>query len=72
MLKLMLIRRSGATTYRILDSEICFEDFHNLVCYDNHGRANMANEAKKTVYVPHSETTYTLLSVAETILSVDI
>ena len=63
MLKLMLIQRGGATTHKILDDATRFDDFHNLVCYDNFGRANEADEAKGTVYVPHSDTTYTLLHV---------
>jgi len=63
MIKLMLTQRGGATAHKILDDATRFDDFHNLVCFENFGKPNKANEANRTVYVPHSDTTYTLLTV---------
>jgi len=63
MIKLMLTQRNGATAQRMVGVDTDFDDFHNLVTYENFGKANEANEANGTVYVPHSDTTYTLLTV---------
>ena len=59
----MLIQHGGAATHRILDESTRFDDFHNLVCYDNFGKPNKADETQGTVYVPHCDTTYTLLTI---------
>ncbi len=63
MLKIMLIQRGGETTHRIVHTDTDFDDFHNLVTYDNLGKSNVASESNNSVYVPHNETTYTLVEI---------
>jgi len=66
MLKVMLIQRGGATTHRVIDESTRFKDFVELVTYENfkHTFGIKANEAMKTVQVPYSGTTYTLIEIA--------
>ena len=63
MLKLMLIQRNGATTHKIIDSDVAFHDFIEMVSYENFGKQISYDNAQKTVYVPRTGTTYTMLNV---------
>lgn len=66
MLKLILIQRNGATTHRVLkDESIRYHDFVELVSYENFGQAIDKDESKSSIYVPHTDTTYTLLAIHE-------
>ena len=65
MLKLLLIQRNGATTYRTVDKETRYHDFVELVSYENFGQAIDKDESKSSIYVPHTDTTYTLLAIHE-------
>jgi len=64
MITLMLTQRGGSTANRVLDNNIRFSDFHEIVAFENFGKDLDANESNRTVYVPHSDTTYSLISVA--------
>ena len=70
MLKLMLIQRGGATMHKILDSTTRFEDFIELVSFENFGRKVSWDNAQKTVQVPHFGTTYTMLEMPEIVSAV--
>jgi hypothetical protein len=59
----MLIQRAGATTHKVLNESTTFDDFIELVSYENFGRKVKWNRQHKDVQVPHSGTTYTLLEV---------
>ena len=63
MLKLMLIQRNSATTHKVLDESTTFDDFIELVTFENFGKKIKWNRQHKDVQVPHSGTTYTLLEV---------
>ena len=63
MLKLMLIQRNGATTHKIIGSDVAFHDFIEMVTYENFGKSISYDNAKQTVYVPRTGTTYTMLNV---------
>ena len=63
MLKLMLIQRNGVTTHKIINIDTQFDDFHNMVCYENFGKQNVSDEALGTVHVPATDTTYTMLAI---------
>ena len=70
MLKLMLIQRNGVTTHKIIDSATRFDDFHNMVSFENFGKQNVSDEALGTVHVPATDTTYTMLKVPEIVSAV--
>lgn len=59
----MLTQRNGVTTHKVLHQSTRFGDFHELVTFENLGKVNHTDKAKGTVYVPHNDTTYTLLAV---------
>jgi len=63
MLKLMLIQRDSATTHKVLHESTTFNDFIELVSFENFGKKIKWNRQHKDVQVPHSGTTYTLLEV---------
>ena len=63
MLKLMLIQRNGATTHKIIDANINFNDFIEMVSYENFGARISYDNTKRTVYVQRTDTTYTMLIV---------
>ena len=65
MLKLMLIQRNSATTHKVLDERTTFDDFIELVSFENFGRKVKWSRQHNDVQVPHSGTTYTLLEVPE-------
>ena len=64
MLKLMLIQRAGATTHKVLNERTRFDDFIEMVSFENFGKDVTWNREHKEVQVPHSGTTYTMLKVA--------
>lgn len=72
MLKLMLIQRGGATMHKIMDSDTRFHDFIEMVTFDNfeHTKGMTWDEASKTVQVPYSGTTYTMLEMPEIVSAV--
>ena len=59
----MLIQRNGVTTHKIINVDTRFDDFHNIVTFENFGKQNVSDEALGTVHVPSTDTTYTMLSV---------
>ncbi len=59
----MVIQRGGATMQRIVSEDTKFSDFHELVSFENHGRVTHPDEAKASVWIPHSDTTYTMLTI---------
>jgi hypothetical protein len=59
----MLIQRADVTTHKVLNENTTFDDFIELVSYENFGRKVKWNRQHKDVQVPHSGTTYTLLEV---------
>ena len=63
MLKLLLIQRNGTTTHRTLDKDMRYHDFVELVSYENFGQEIRKDESKSSIYVPHTDTNYTLLAV---------
>ena len=63
MLKLMTIRRGYATTQRIVNVETTFNDFIELVSYENFGKDITYSRQFKTVYVAKTGTTYNLLEI---------
>lgn len=70
MLKLMLIQRAGNTAHKIIDSATRFEDFIEIVSFENFGRKINWDNASKTVQVPQYGTTYTMLEVPEIVSAV--
>jgi hypothetical protein len=67
MLKIMLIQRGGVTMHKVIDSATRFEDFIELVSFENFGKDVKSNRQHREVQVPHSGTTYTMLEVAEAV-----
>jgi hypothetical protein len=61
----MLIQRGGATTHRVMDSDVNFNDFYEMVHFENFGESMHPDESKRIVFVPHTDTTYTLLAIHE-------
>ena len=59
----MLIQRDSATTHKVLHGSTTFNDFIELVSFENFGKKIKWNRQHKDVQVPHSGTTYTLLEV---------
>jgi len=59
----MLIQRDSATTHKVLHESTTFNDFIELVSFENFGKKIKWNRQHKDVQVPHSGTTYTLLEV---------
>ena len=70
MLKIMLIQRGGATMHKIIDSTTRFDDFVELVSFENFGKDVKCNNASKSVQVPYSGTTYTMLELPEIVSAV--
>lgn len=65
MLKLMLIQRAGATMHKVIHESTEFNDFIEIVSFENFGKKISWDNAQKTVQVPYSGTTYTMLEVSE-------
>lgn len=63
MLKVMVIQRGGATTHRTVAEDTRFKDFHELVSFENYGRVTHPDEAKASVWIPRTDTTYTMLTI---------
>lgn len=63
MLKLMLIQRNGAITHKIIHNDTEFEDFIEMVSFENFGKQVSWNRQNKYVQVANSNTTYTMLEV---------
>ena len=66
----MLIQRNGATTHKIIDSGARFEDFIEMVSFENFGKCILADNAQKTVRVPRTDTIYTMLEMPEIVSAV--
>lgn len=66
----MLIQRGGATTHKVIHETTRFEDFIELVSFENFGKDVKWDNARKTVQVPYSGTTYTMLEVSEIVSAV--
>ena len=64
MLKLMLIQRTGGTMHKVIHESTEFNDFIEMVSFENFGKDINCDNAQKTVQVPYSGTTYTMLEVA--------
>ena len=67
MLKLMLIQRDSATMHKVIAEDTTFDDFIELVQFENFGREIKWNRQHKDVQVPHTGTTYTLLEIRQAI-----
>ena len=70
MLKLMLIQRNGVTTHKVLHEDTDFNDFVELVSFENFGKPINKNQQHKEVQIPHSGTSYTMLEVPEIVSAV--
>ena len=67
MLKVMLIQRNSATMHKVIASDTTFEDFIELVSFENFGRKVKWNRQHKDVQVADTGTTYTMLEIPEAI-----
>lgn len=74
MLKLMLIERRGVVTHRVMSKDTTFHDFIEAVTFENfhHTNGMKWDETHKTVQVPYSGTTYTMLEVADAVATKDL
>lgn len=63
MLKVMFIQRGKATTHRVIAADTRFSDFHNLVALENPERITHPDEVRATVWIPRTDTTYTMLTI---------
>jgi hypothetical protein len=63
MLKVMLIQRCGVTMHKIINETTNFDDFVELVSFENFGKDVKPCRQHKEVQVPYSGTTYTMLEM---------
>lgn len=59
----MLIQRNGVTTHRVLDTDIRFDDFIELVHFENFDNIMHHDQSKNSIWIPRTDTTYTLLAI---------
>lgn len=63
MLKIKLIQRGDVTTHEILHNDTEFDDFIELVAFENFGKPIDWDRQNKSVFVSGSETNYTMLEL---------
>lgn len=65
----MLIQRAGATTHKVISPATTFEEFIEIVSFENFGKKIKWNRQHNEVQVPYSGTTYTMLKIPEASIS---